>query len=229
MFGLSAVATLTFLFAASLALNAVWELLSASRMRAPAEGAVTGWEANGEGCDPIVEFVGADGTRGRFVARSDGYLDLGQTVPIAYRASAPHRARVATPMGTWVRPVGMLVLAAVVATWTSTSVERASSAPPEGRVAAYDALNRSLDPLERCASWSCAAPAMQRRLRAYDRARLAAAPLASERVGARIAEVQRSLVRVRRDQRRPRLAPILELRLALHRDLQEIVTSKPAP
>jgi hypothetical protein len=92
----------------------------------------------------------------------------------------------------------MLLIAAVVLAATWTFVQRSDRVEPAERVAAYVPLIASLDELGACARGSCSEQTTQRRLHARDRARRAAAPVASTRVGAGIARLQRRLAPVRR-------------------------------
>lgn len=96
-----------------------------------------------------------------------------------------------------------------------TIEERQSRVDPFTRVGVYISLHLSLLDLEPCARRACSAAKLARQLSSYDRARRAAAPLASQLVRARIAEVQRSLQSARRGEGRPRAAPIEALRTAL--------------
>lgn len=78
MFEISAAALLTGAAGFGLGLCGALSLLRTARLRALADGKVTGYEFDGEGVVPVVEFVGADGTKGRFRAVHDGYLKRGK-------------------------------------------------------------------------------------------------------------------------------------------------------
>ncbi len=215
MLGLSGEALFTAVMALTLGLQGAWSLLKTLRSRASAVGTVSDMKLGADGLVPVVDFVGADGTAGRFCADHDGYLKLGETVPVRYDRRAPHRVRIATFQGSYLRPILALVLAPFVLSLARTIETRHDSVAPLDRVAVYIPLRVSLLDLESCARRSCSAARLERRLHAYDRARVAAEPLASPSVRAGILDVQRSLRAVRRGGAHPPAAPIAALRSTL--------------
>jgi hypothetical protein len=198
---LGIIGALGLLMAVSLVFSAVWTMLRPLRLRAKADGRVVGLDLDSLG-NAIIEFVTADGTTVRYADSLDGGLKTGQCFPIRYHPRAPHRARVATPEATYLTPLVMLALAPMVLSATWTIVKRENSVAPGDRLSVYGPLSASLHKLEACERGACSATAMRRRLLAYDRARLAAAPFDSTLVATQIAALQRSLASVRRGKRR---------------------------
>jgi hypothetical protein len=198
-----------------LALGGAWSLVRTTRLRAPATGTVSEFRFDGEGPVPVIEYVGADGASARFCAAHDGYLLLGQSVPIRYDPRRPQQARVDTLVGSYLRPMLAVLLAPLVVSLAWTIEKRETRVAPLDRVTVYIPLHLSLIELAPCARHSCSAANLARRLDSYDRARLAAEPLASPSVRSRIAELQRSLRLARRGASRPRAAPIAALSAAL--------------
>jgi hypothetical protein len=220
--GALGIGVLGLLLVAGLATSATWTLLGPLRLRAHADGSVVDLDVASLG-NPIVEFVAADGTTVRYMDTLDGHLALGQSVPVRYDPRAPHRARVATAEATYLRPALMLLIVPVLLAATWTLVQRADRVEPADRVAAYVPLMTSLDRLGACAHGSCSATTTRRRLRAYDRARRAVAPVASPSVEAAIAELQRRLAPVRRGRGRVPAAPIAALGRTMMRDVDDVL------
>src|ERR1044072_8290859 len=122
--GAPAIAAFGGALAVAMAAQAVWWLALNLRASGRCEGTVVGTEIRGIYPEPIVEYVAGDGVTRRFVARSDGYLKVGQTAPVGYEPRAPDRARVVTLTGGWLRPAGPLLVAVLVAYATLAMVER---------------------------------------------------------------------------------------------------------
>ena len=173
---------------------------------------------------PVIEFEDAAGARTRFVAASGaGGMELGEHVPIRYDPRRPRRAGIDLFGVRILRPVYLLIVSLGVLALTWVTIDRQHAVSAKQRVGAYLALERAATGLRDCADRSCRPRALRSRLRAYDRARAVAQPLATANVNSHIAKAEAALASTRRDGSAPTDATLAGLWWALVREVQELL------
>ena len=172
---------------------------------------------------PIIEFEDAEGTPTRFVATSGaGGMDLGEQVPVRYDHRRPRRADIDLFDVSILTPVYLLMISLGVLAVTWITIDRQHAVSAKQRVAAYQALQRATTGLRDCADRSCRPRALRSRLRAYDRARAVAAPLATAAVKSHMTKAQAALVSTRRAGSKPTDAALAGLWWALVGEMLEL-------
>ena len=221
------------LLGAFFVLGGTWWLVDVQRARNPATGIIIDLISDGEDDQPVVRFTTSHGAVTHFTAQGAMGYRIGQHVPVRYRSKDPTKARIATFRGSYLMPLGLVLLGALswfgaVSAWNEATTERRGATPDSGLATAREPVYRSLvvavSDLGECADRMCNARTEQRRLRAYDRARssVVRSNATSSTVKQRIADLQHGLAPVRRHERKVDPALTKQLDALFGEMLQEV-------